>query len=234
MVLLNGQRHDFLKDDIVVVNSNVIHYTCTESRLTYSCLIISTEFCRQMGIDYDLLSFSPLIRDPRMTELFSQLIRVHAERDAPLRIAQLNKLLLEILISLGTRHVVRETVVPKSKSFDAVKNTLSYIRRNYHLKLTLEKISTEVMFDRYALCREFKKITGQTIFENLNQYRCLAASEHIKNGYSVSEAATMCGFENLSFFTKTFKKYIGVLPSACKPNLTHISARQSDEALPLR
>ena len=32
----------------------------------------------------------------------------------------------------------------------------------------------------------------------------------------LSEAAMLCGFNNMSFFTKTFKQYIGTLPSEVK------------------
>ena len=40
-VLLNGEKYNIKKNDIVVVNSNVIHYTATENSLTYSCLIVN-------------------------------------------------------------------------------------------------------------------------------------------------------------------------------------------------
>ena len=70
-----------------------------------------------------------------------------------------------------------------------------------------------MLIDRYTLCKLFKRITGQTIFETLNAYRCMRAAEYIADGRRVAEAANLCGFENNSFFTKMFKKYIGVLPS---------------------
>ena len=35
-VLLNGERYPFHPGDMVAVGSNVIHYTATERRLTYS------------------------------------------------------------------------------------------------------------------------------------------------------------------------------------------------------
>ena len=37
-VLLDGEKKIFSENDIVVINSNVIHYTSTENTLTYSCL----------------------------------------------------------------------------------------------------------------------------------------------------------------------------------------------------
>jgi AraC-like DNA-binding protein len=38
----------------------------------------------------------------------------------------------------------------------------------------------------------------------------------LKKGTSVSEAAENCGFQNLSYFSRTYKKYIGELPGKHK------------------
>ncbi|MBR6603969.1 MAG: AraC family transcriptional regulator, partial [Clostridia bacterium] len=50
-------------------------------------------------------------------------------------------------------------------------------------------------------------------------YRCKKASELISEGLSVSEAALKCGFSNMSFFTRTFREYIGCLPSKFNKNI---------------
>jgi AraC-like DNA-binding protein len=213
-LLLGGEKFPFRENDIAVVNSNVLHYTATDNNLTYSCLIIRAAFCRQMGIDCDRLSFRPLIQSPVLTDLFLQLTAVCADKDAPLPTAQAHHALLALLIELVNNHTdsVRNNT-PKCRTFDAVKQAITYLHRNYHRRITLNELAEHVMMDKYALCREFKKATGQTIFGYLGNYRCLRSCELLKSGCSVSEAASSCGFENLSYFTKTFKKHIGQNPS---------------------
>ena len=216
-VLLNGERYDIEKNDIVVVNSNVIHDTFSERKMAYTCLIVSAEFCKQINIEYDHIQFTPFIKDPALVAMFEDLISTYKNKDDALYVAKLNKILLDILIKLVEDHfVTKQEPVVKTKSLKNVKATVRYIRENYQRKLSLDEISKAVYTDKYVLCRDFKKMTNQTIVEYTNNYRCQRAANLISEGYTVAEAAEMCGFENLSFFTKTFKKHLGALPSDYK------------------
>ena len=215
-VLIDGKEYPFFKRNVAIVDSNAIHYTYSNTSITYSCVIISTEFCKQMGIDYDSLSFSPLVQDDKLRNLISTLCETY-KKNEPLRIARLNSLLLETLIQICTFHSVQKKVVlSQIKNLNAVKSALYFIRENYSKKISLDDISLFALIDKYTLCKEFKKFTGQTVFDNLNSFRCNKASEFISSGKSVSETAFLCGFDNLSFFTKLFKRYMGVLPSKYK------------------
>ena len=91
------------------------------------------------------------------------------------------------------------------KELAIVKKVLLYIRENYHTKIKLDLIAEHVLTDKYTLCKIFKNSTGQTIFENINAYRCMKAAEHIAHGTGVCEAANLCGFENNSFFQRRSK-----------------------------
>lgn len=219
VVLLNGEKYPFKQNDIVVVNSNVIHYTVTDDRIVYTCLIISAQFCKRFGIDYDVLEFSPFIQDAALTEQLQELIDAYSDDTAPFRVAKVNEILLRLLIYLAENHAVRKSSAdPQVKNFNIIKATIRYIRENYNRKIGLDEISKAVFCDKFALCREFKKLTGQTVVSYTNQYRCLKAVECLTEGYTVAQTASLCGFENLSFFTKTFKRYMGNLPSAYKNN----------------
>lgn len=216
-VLLNGEKYEFKENDIVAIGSNVIHYTTTENRLTYTCLIISAQFCRQMEIDCSKMQFTPLIKSEKLISLLKSLTEAYTDNSLPCRTAKLNELVLKILIELVSSHSVSVPLpTAESRALKNVKATIRFIRENYSRKITLDEIAKTLYTDKYALCREFKKSAGQTIIEYANSYRCQKAADYITEGYTVAQAASLCGFENLSFFTKTFKKYMGKLPKSYK------------------
>lgn len=216
-VLLDGKSFPFHKNDVVVVNSNVIHYTGSDTNLTYCCLIMSNEFCRQVDINPDILVFEPFIKSSMLADMLIQLREIYLTLDTPFRKARLNQTVLKILIELAEHHTIEKTVkTASSKKYETVKAAISYIRDHYSQKITLAEIAKAVLCDKYALCREFKKLTGQTIIEYLNNYRSIKAIDCLSEGYTVTRTASYCGFDNLSFFTKTFKRYIGKTPSEYK------------------
>lgn len=213
-VWLNGKIHPFSKGDIATVCSDVIHYTGTADSIKYSCLIISNTFCRQIGIDCEALEYEPIIRDEALNTIFEQLKLEYADGKSRCRTAKLNALLISLLISLTENHLISEKKPVLNKTaFTSVKSAIKYMRQNYMQRLTLDKIAEAACMDKYELCRAFKRFTNQTVIEYLNCYRCQAAAELLYEGYTVYETAHMCGFENPSFFTKTFKRYTSALPS---------------------
>ncbi|MBQ9976741.1 MAG: helix-turn-helix transcriptional regulator [Clostridia bacterium] len=215
-VLLDGNSINIKKDDIITVNSNVIHYTSTESRLEYLCLIISTSFCRQNGIDTSKLLYDSLIHSELLLEYFKELTDIYGS-DSPIRTAKLNHTVLKILIELTEKHSqINDLSESTSKAFENVKATIRYIREHYAEKFTLDDISKSIYADKFELCRSFKRLSNLTIVQYTNAFRCQRAAELIAEGHSVNDAAWLCGFHNTSFFTKTFKQYMGRLPSEYK------------------
>lgn len=214
VVFLNGEAHEFHPGDIVAVNSNVIHYTVSDSSLTYTCLIIDADFCKRVGIDYDALSFSPVIKSAELAKLLGELTDIYLSESVPCRVARLNQILLRLLIVLTEKHSSKRALpTAEGRSFETVKAAIRFIRENYNRRITLDELARAVLIDKYALCREFKGLTGQTVVAYIHRYRCLRASEYLTEGCSVTETAALCGFENLSFFTRIFKKNTGSLPS---------------------
>ena len=218
-VTLDDKNISFEKNDIIAVNSNVIHHTNSKNSITYTCIIFDTEFCKSVDIDPSTINFNEKIDNEKIRALFSELCLWDSKKDDGLRLAMMNIIALKMLIELRQNHTVSESKIKaQSKSFSAVKETIKFIRANYERKITLDEISKAVLMDKYTLSREFKRITNQTIVEYINGYRCKKASVLISEGYSVSDAAVKCGFSNMSFFTRTFREYVGCLPSKFSKN----------------
>jgi AraC-like DNA-binding protein len=107
---------------------------------------------------------------------------------------------------------------PKKSNFKSrqfrIKKVLTYIDENLSTKLTLDSLAAIINMSRFHFCRFFKKYTSMSPIEYINTRRIDEAEKLLKHrDYSVTEAALEVGFENLSYFTKQFKKYKNSLPS---------------------
>lgn len=213
-ILLDGERQEFQKGDIAVINSNVIHYTGTNTALNYDCLIIDTKFSELTGINPQNLCFKPLIKSDTIKDQFTEITKIYNNLSDICATAKLQTAVLKILIELREQYTVFENVQSGgSKYFEAVKETIRFIKENYSTKITLDTLSKNVYTDKYTLSKKFKEVTGSTIVQYINSYRCEKAIELIRDGNPINEAAVKCGFNNMSFFTRTFKSYTGKLPS---------------------
>ena len=213
-VLLDGKRHEINPGSIVVVNSNVIHYTATENELVYSCLIIDSKYCESLGILTSKIRFEELFNDEEIRLIFKNLEGISGRKDDMIKNARIRKEVTELLILLCDNHISEKK---ESKSgFEGVRQTIKYISENYMNAITLDEVARNSLTDKYTLSRRFKNVTGQTIFEYIKRYRCKKAIECISSGKTVSEAARLCGFNNMSYFTKTVKRYMGHNPSYYK------------------
>lgn len=216
-IILDAERLNFATKDIIVVNSNTIHYTGTLSDLEYACLIINADFCQQFNIDPTILTFDVLIKSDYLAEQFKELESTFKmTKNMVVRNAKLKIIVINILIELYDKHLISIENNVKKTDFEIVKMALNYIRQNYNKKITLDELSKHTLISKFTLSRDFKRFTKMTIVEYINQYRCKQAIKFLQEGKNISEAAMLCGFNNMSFFTKTFKQYIGTLPSEVK------------------
>ena len=97
-----------------------------------------------------------------------------------------------------------------------VKRVIAYFNDNLAETITMDDLSELCGVTKFHLAREFKRYTGQTVFTYLNFLRCKRAKLLISGGKRVAEAAYECGFESLSYFSRTYKRLIGEAPSSSK------------------
>ena len=203
------------KGELCIINSNVLHGIHTDSTVEYYCLIIDRDFCADNGIATDEIYFQAIVRDRVIKNLFERVIAAYAD-DGLCRIAKIRQAVLGLLIELREHHTLESDAAAESKAsltIERVKVCMEYINRNFTHALTLDEIALQAGVSKFHLAREFKQVTEQTIFTYLNIIRCKEAKRLISDGMSVSAAAISCGFDNLSYFTRVYKRYTGQLPS---------------------
>jgi AraC-like DNA-binding protein len=94
-----------------------------------------------------------------------------------------------------------------------LKTVLSFLDDNYHKPLTLEEIAQCVNMSPKYFCRFFKEMTRRTPMDHLNYYRIERACQQLlTSDLSITEIAFNSGFNDLSYFIKTFKRYKGTTP----------------------
>lgn len=97
-----------------------------------------------------------------------------------------------------------------------------YIEQNFQTKLSLEEIAEALHANGSYLSRLYKNKTGKNLFDAILDRRIEAAKEYLlftdMKTYEISEAV---GIEDSGYFSKMFKKKIGVSPKEFRKGGNH-------------
>ena len=99
-----------------------------------------------------------------------------------------------------------------------IDTAIRYIISHYTKPLTVSKVAEVVSLNPVYFGNLFKRVTGITFRDYLNMVRLNQAEDMLRTGeYNVTESALRCGFTDVFYFSRLFKKNKGVVPSSIKP-----------------
>ena len=81
---------------------------------------------------------------------------------------------------------------------------------------TIKAMASDFGTSASNLGHQFKKSTGQTLSQFIEEWKMQKAKEKLQKGESVSNVAKELGYLTTPAFTEAFKKYMGITPSRYK------------------
>ena len=105
------------------------------------------------------------------------------------------------------------------KERNLIDDILSILKDNLYSRLTLEQISQQTYYSKTILNHIFKKNIGVPIMQYYNRLKIEEAKKLLRKNRSSADVASLLMFESATYFTKVFKKYTGVTPSAYKKRI---------------
>lgn len=155
--------------------------------------------------------------DNEITDLLTALRR-EAEGQAPGYRHRVRSLCTDLIVAVSRKCGVesKEGESPEGRpSAHIVVAAKEYVLKHLERDLTLGEIAWHVGKGEEHLARVFKRETGRSVFDYVRESRVSRAQTYLLDpAVSLTEIAGRCGFNSLSFFSRTFRQLAGMSPSA--------------------
>lgn len=226
----NGVDYVLRAGDIAVLNPHDIHTAYSGNGiLFYHCIIVDPLFlgsdqgdiCTQKYvrpfIKGDLRFLNKTVSTPQRAAAFEALVR-ECRRCAPgyeLRVkAELLRLFVDLYRSIPAQPVDKNEWEARRRRAQRFHMLFRYMEQHFGENLSLEKLAAMVSYSPYHFSRQFHQLTGRTPTEYLRNLRMQKAVQMLREGASVSETASACGFNSPNYFCKVFRAEFGYPPRA--------------------
>lgn len=156
--------------------------------------------------------------DTEVTDLINKLIRVCSGSDKAKNIfadLTLKELLIRLMQSQHMQQVSIESETCKNK--DRMHYILNYIHEHLTEKIAVDALSRKAYLSRNVFFKWFKDQLGITPLDYINHERIKLAKQMLADPRnSISTVSLQCGFSDVNYFIRLFKKTEGITPRAYK------------------
>ena len=101
----------------------------------------------------------------------------------------------------------------KDHADDAIEKVQQFMEKNYNKAIIMSEMAATVNMSPRNLIRRFEHATGNTPLEYFQRLRIENAKKLFENrNDGIEQVAMKCGYEDISFFRKVFKRHVGMTP----------------------
>lgn len=155
-------------------------------------------------------------KDMRQEEMLHRLAHFRDYMDQPIQSYEM-RLLGELMISVQEIYNAVSARLRYNDKMDVsregIQRGIDYIQKHYDKEIALAELVECSGYSESHFCHRFKSVTGYTPFAYLNRLRVSKAAERlVVSDAKITEIAIDCGFENISYFNRVFRKEMGMAP----------------------
>ena len=223
--------------DVVFVNSETVHGATPTYDCIYECVVLHTEMLeiRDNGCKFfidGMLNGEYAVKEFHKAENSPFINSVNAIFDAMIKLENIDgesrfAMTASKFFIIGAIYSLFAAIIdgklysavsigelPEDKNLEKLKCVLSYIRSNYDKQISLSDMAKVASMSPKYFCHFFKSMTRKTPVDYLVAYRVEKASRKLlSTDMSVTDIAFATGFNDLSYFIKTFKRINGRTPA---------------------
>ncbi|HBN84375.1 MAG TPA: AraC family transcriptional regulator [Clostridiales bacterium] len=217
--------------DIIYINSHELHrihnpgggvleYYCIafDPSLIQSSFFDSIDSKYILPIENNLILFKNIIsKDPDIDRYIREMVWESETREEgyELSVKAYVYLVLVLMIRRFTETVLtKKEFQVRNNNLESLNKVIVYIEENYSEKITVDHLARYAGMSTSNLYLQFKKASGKTITDYINQVRIQNADRLLRSSdMNITEIASAVGIEDSNYFTKLFRKYKKVPPS---------------------
>ena len=98
-------------------------------------------------------------------------------------------------------------------------DVIALLKSNIYTRITLSEVSQQTYYSKTFLNSIFKKNTGMSIMQYYTNLKIEEAKRLLRENVSPTDVAVQLKFDSATYFTKVFKKYTHLTPTAYKKTI---------------
>jgi len=151
--------------------------------------------------------FGPVQWASRLRTLLEMMSSASTEQDYP------GPLYLLLILHYVEQECIAESSAAARPRNETVEQICAYLSANYHQKFSLTEVAARFYLSPYYLSRLFRRVTGQSIVDYINNRRIEAAQKLLETTeLSISAVAEQTGFASAAHFRRVFREVMGTGP----------------------
>lgn len=212
---INGKIFPVGTRDLVMVNSGEIHSYTANENVDYFAILIYPAFFSDVKFSSKMLLENLIHQDDKVKdyimEMYTEYANCETANDMVLKgIAY--KLMAYLIRKYKSVLDASDSQLQKSK-LERINTLIDYISAHYSEKISTSDLAKLCYISEGHLCRFFQENIGKSAIEYINEFRIEKASVMLTNtDESITDIALMSGFEDLNYFSRTFRKIKGKSP----------------------